>query len=89
MITQLYEAHKTDYYGWLMHNIALLRQKRFPEVDMDHITEELIDMGGSIRGKLGSDTRNRNREKKFPATCPFTFEQCLDEGFFPEDEPLE
>ncbi len=152
MNTKLYEEHKTDYYGWLMHNISLLHQKKFSEVDMDHITEELIDMGGSIRGELGSrlttllchllkwkyQPRLRGNswkrtlieqrlriarlieknpslkpvipqeveeayedalklatletgieKKKFPAVCPFTFEQCLDEDFFPEEESLE
>ncbi len=152
MNTKLYEEHKTDYYGWLMHNIALLHQKKFSEVDMDHITEELIDMGGSIRGELGSrlttllchllkwkyqprlrgnswrrtlaeqrlriarlmednpslkyeitkklerayedaltlsKTETGIAKKKFPAICPFTFEQCLDQTFFPDGEFLE
>lgn len=152
MNPELYEEHKTDYYGWLMHNITLLHQKRFSEVDMDHITEELIDMGGSIRGELGSRlttllchllkwkfqprlrgnswkrtlveqriqiarlmednpslkheiTKKMERayedalrlatletgiaKKKFPAVCPFTFDQCLDQDFFPDEESLE
>ncbi len=152
MNTKLYKEHSTDFYGWIMHNVALLRQERFSEVDMDHITEELEEMGGSIQGELGNrlavllchllkwsyqpqlrgnswkrtlieqrvrlarlirknpslkheinqeveeayadalkltETETGIERKKFPPKCPFTFEQCLDETFFPDATSLE
>lgn len=54
MNTKLYEEHKTDFYAWIMHNLELLRQEKYAEIDMEHIREELEDMGGSIRGELSS-----------------------------------
>jgi hypothetical protein len=42
--------YEEDLYGWAMHNAMLLRQKRFSEIDYEHIAEELEDMGASERG---------------------------------------
>jgi len=37
--------YKTDFYAWLRHNAQLMRQSRFLEVDVQHITEELESIG--------------------------------------------
>lgn len=34
-----------DYYGWIEHNVALLRNGRLTEIDVEHIAEELESMG--------------------------------------------
>ena len=47
-----------DLYGWAMHNAQLLRQKRFAEIDYEHIAEELEDMGKSERRGLESHIKN-------------------------------
>jgi hypothetical protein len=36
-----------DYYGWLTQQAALLRAGRLSEADIEHIAEELEDMGKS------------------------------------------
>jgi hypothetical protein len=51
----LYEA---DLVAWAEANAALLRQGRLAEIDIDHIAEELEDVGKSERRALGSHLRN-------------------------------
>lgn len=35
--------YNTDYYKWIQEQIELLQQKRFDEVDLDNVIEELAD----------------------------------------------
>ena len=142
--------YEQDFYLWATHNAHLLRQRRFAEIDVDHIAEELEDMGRSSRRALSSrleillahllkwmtqqDIRaahihswratikeqrrmvakllNENPsfrhdlaevfkdsyegavnkavvetnlpEATFPAACPFSLEQALDDGYWPD-----
>jgi hypothetical protein len=46
--------YQQDYYGWAIHNAELLRQGRLAEIDVEHIAEELEDMGGSKERELES-----------------------------------
>jgi hypothetical protein len=48
---QLYD---TDTAAWASLNAELLRQRRFAEVDVQHLIEELEDMGKSERRALES-----------------------------------
>ena len=34
-----------DFYSWVYHQSTLLRQKRFDELDLIHLTEEIEDLG--------------------------------------------
>jgi hypothetical protein len=141
--TELYER---DFFEWTQCNAALLRSGRFDKADIEHIAEEIEDMGKRERRELGSRlevllqhllkwqaqpgrTRSwRNTiklqrdeiaelfeempslksawgaklgrvywravlaasaetglpESSFPASCPFTLDQILDENFLPE-----
>ena len=137
-----------DFYAWTMMTAALLRQRRFAEIDIVHLAEELEDMGKRERRALESYLRNvtlhllkwryqpekrgaswrqsiRNgrieiqkllrdspslseevsqmladeyaaaradavdetglSEETFPLDCPFSVEQVLDIGFWPDD----
>ena len=47
-----------DFYAWAMATAALLRQRRFAEIDIAHVAEELEDMGKRERWKLESQMRN-------------------------------
>lgn len=40
--SQLYEK---DFYAWAMENAELLRQKKFEEIDIENIAEEIESMG--------------------------------------------
>lgn len=46
--------HQYDFYSWAKENAALLRARRFEEIDIENIAEELEDMGGSRERELES-----------------------------------
>jgi hypothetical protein len=51
MNTKLYEEHKTDFHAWLQHNVALIKQERYSELDMEHIREELSFFTSPLCGR--------------------------------------
>jgi Domain of unknown function DUF29. len=52
MSCTIIESYKQDFYAWAMRNAELIRQKRFLEVDAEHIAEELECMGKSEKREL-------------------------------------
>jgi len=44
--------YKKDFSDWTARTVDLLRQGRFAELDIDHLIEELNDMGKSQRHEL-------------------------------------
>jgi hypothetical protein len=139
--------YEEDHYGWSLATAELLRHKKYHEVDMDHVIEDLEDMARSdVRelisrlailmahllkwqfqpdfrsrswsGSIGEQRRRLRRllkespglktridescEEAFgdslmilqketpidlkilPVQCPYTFDQCMDEAFFPD-----
>lgn len=49
--------YEQDFYAWTLRNAELLRQGRFSEIDVEHLAEELEDMGKSERRALESHLR--------------------------------
>jgi hypothetical protein len=47
-----------DYYGWIVENVSLLKAKRFNDVDLKNLIEELKDMGKSEKRSLESYLTN-------------------------------
>lgn len=43
-----------DYQAWIQSQINVLRAKRFDELDVEHLIEEMEEMGGSDRRALTS-----------------------------------
>ena len=41
------DEYDTDFYAWALHNAQLLRERRFSELDVEHLIEELEDMGNN------------------------------------------
>lgn len=41
-----------DFYQWAIHNAALVRQRKFSEIDFKNIAEELESMGRSDKREL-------------------------------------
>ncbi|QBQ53975.1 DUF29 domain-containing protein [Nitrosococcus wardiae] len=41
-----------DYYGWTQETVEKLRQGKFNEINIDHLIEEIEDMGKSERREL-------------------------------------
>ena len=144
---QNHHKYDEDFYAWTMAEANLLRNHKFDELDIDHLIEELIDMGESTRRELESrliqllmhllkwefqpsrkgkswensikkqrigirkvlrknpslkstisecivdayqdaryDAANETEldEKAFPQECPYTFEQIMNDEFYPE-----
>jgi len=46
--------YEKDFYAWLMKNAQLMREKRFADIDAEHIAEELESMGRSERRELSN-----------------------------------
>jgi hypothetical protein len=49
------DLYETDFAQWALQNAELLRSKRFSEADLEHIAEEIEDLGKRERQSL----RNR------------------------------
>jgi hypothetical protein len=52
--TALKSLHATDDYQWLEETIKLLKAKRFSELDLDNLIEELEDLGNEKRHAVES-----------------------------------
>lgn len=46
-----------DIYGWVQHQMMLLKAGRFDEIDAENVAEELSDVGGEQYDKLESALR--------------------------------
>lgn len=46
--------HETDFAKWLEEQTSLLKQKRFNELDIEHLIEEMEDLGGSEKSAIES-----------------------------------
>ncbi len=53
-MSNLADRYHNDYDAWLQANLELLRQSRFAELDVEHLIEEMADMGRKERGELAS-----------------------------------
>jgi hypothetical protein len=46
--------YDTDFVEWAAHTVELLREGRFDEVDLEHVVEEIEDLGKSERSAVWS-----------------------------------
>jgi len=46
--------YDTDFVEWAAHTVELLREGRFDEVDLEHVVEEIEDLGKSQRSAVRS-----------------------------------
>jgi hypothetical protein len=44
--------YEYDFYAWLLHNAQLLKERRFAELDIENIAEELESMGKRDKREL-------------------------------------
>ena len=51
------DLYDRDFFEWTRSNAALLRARRFDQVDVEHLAEEIEDMGKSERRELFSRLR--------------------------------
>jgi hypothetical protein len=52
--TNLKQLHETDDDLWLWETVELLKQKRFNDLDLENLIEELEDMGSEKRNAVKS-----------------------------------
>lgn len=46
--------HDTDFAAWLEEQISLMRQRKFEQLDMDNLLEEMKDLGHSDKSVIRS-----------------------------------
>lgn len=51
------DPYKEDFYVWSREQAELLRERRFDELDLEHLIEEVEDLGGSQKRSVRSHTR--------------------------------
>jgi len=51
-MNSLTTEYEQDIYQWTLHHVQLLRQKRWNEIDVEHLIEELETMAGRDRREL-------------------------------------
>jgi hypothetical protein len=49
--------YETDPYAWALEQAALLRARRFGELDLENLVEEVEDVAGSLRLSVRSRVR--------------------------------
>jgi hypothetical protein len=42
------DLYETDFYAWSLEQAALLRAQRFGDLDLEHVIEEIEDLGASL-----------------------------------------
>lgn len=146
---KLETQYDTDFFRWTQETAELIRQRRFGELDLEQVAEEIEDMGKrdrrEVQSRLTAITRyllnwqirpelrgasswlvtiNDHRREvelildgspslcniptllpvvyriaselaaietelsidRFPSACPYTLEQIMDHGYFPEGQ---
>jgi hypothetical protein len=51
------ELYEQDLYAWSEAQANLLRRRRFSELDLEHVVEEIEDVGGSLYREVRSRVR--------------------------------
>ena len=51
------ELYEQDLYAWSEGQADLLRRRRFSELDLEHVVEEIEDVGGSLYREVRSRIR--------------------------------
>jgi hypothetical protein len=51
------ELYEEDLYAWSEAQAELLRRRRFAELDLEHVVEEILDVGGSLYREVRSRIR--------------------------------
>jgi hypothetical protein len=49
--------HDEDFYAWSQQQAKLLREARFPDLDLEHLIEEVEDLGESLYRSVRSRVR--------------------------------
>jgi Domain of unknown function DUF29 len=68
------ELYDADFYAWSRQQADLLRSGRFRELDLEHLIEEVDDLGGalkrSVRSRMGTIIEHLSKLEYSPAQDP-------------------
>jgi hypothetical protein len=62
-----------DFFAWTQHTAALLREGRFDELDVEHLAEEVEDMGKRERRELDRGDAQRSARPPRGGQPPVTW----------------
>ena len=48
------DLYETDFYAWTQEQARLLRQRRWADLDLDNLIDEVESVGGSEKREIGS-----------------------------------
>jgi hypothetical protein len=51
------DLYETDFYAWSLEQAAHLRARRFDDLDLDRLIEEVEDLGASLQRSARSQIR--------------------------------
>jgi Domain of unknown function DUF29 len=51
------ELYEEDFYVWTQRQAELLRARKFEDLDLEHLIEEVEDLGGAVKKSVRSRTR--------------------------------
>lgn len=72
--TRSSELYEQDVYAWSKAQADLLRRRRFDELDLEHVVEEIEDVGGSlyreVRARVRKIMEHLLKLEHAPATEP-------------------
>jgi hypothetical protein len=51
------DLYEQDFYAWAREQATLLRAERYDQLDLEHLTEEVEDLGGSLYRSVRSRVR--------------------------------
>lgn len=54
MNRKLHQEYEKDFYAWIVANATLLKQRKFAELDIDNLVEEIESMGRGEKRQLMS-----------------------------------
>ena len=55
--TRSIDLYEQDFYAWAREQATLLRAGRYDELDLEHLSEEVEDLGGSLYRSVRSRIR--------------------------------
>lgn len=71
--TELSQLYDDDFYLWVRHNAELIRQRRFDEIDVDNVVEEIESLGRRDRHEVQSRLATLLRQlliwRHYPVRC--------------------
>jgi hypothetical protein len=50
--------YETDFYAWTQEQARLLRERRFDDLDLDNLVDEVASVGSSEKREIGSRLKN-------------------------------